>query len=184
MKINEFMEAVKKDKLTKIETMIEVKKYVPIIRKRQIAKEVFDSCITRNGNYIEVDSLAKYLSFTMMIIMEYTNLEFTVDENGVATSESIDEYDALCENGYIDTIIATFADDYARSLDVLNMYFKDNVDSVNSPEAILNRLSIDLVDNAATLTDKLVDSLQHFDDVAGKIDTKEIVKLFENFTKE
>lgn len=165
MKVNELLEVVKRDKTAKLAHVIEAKNYIPVTRKRQIAEEVFNASTTKNGNIIEVDSLAKYLSFTMVMIMEHTNIEFSTDEEGRATFDAIDEYDVLCREGLLNPILETFADDYKASLDVLNMYFKDNVDSVNSSEAILNRMAMDIVSYAETVTNKIIDSIDNIDAV-------------------
>ena len=65
-----------------------------------------------------------------------------------------------------------------------NMYFNDNISNVNSSEAILNRLSVDIIGNAADFTDKVVDSLQQLDKVIGGIDSKTIENVIASFTKQ
>lgn len=163
MKIKELVEIVKRDKTAKLSNILETKSYISVTRKHQIAKEVFNASTTKNGNIIEVDSLAKYLSFTMVMIMEHTNIEFDMDEKGMATFDAIEEYDVLCREGLLNPILDTFSDDYKTSLDVLNMYFKDNVESVNNAEAILNRMAMDIVGYAESITNKIIDSIDSID---------------------
>jgi hypothetical protein len=91
------------------------------------------------------------------MISEYTDLEFTVDENGSATAEAIAEYDALCESGLVDVVIGCFATDYARANEILNYVFKDNLAVTNTVEAVVGNL----VESAKSSMDSLVESLKN-----------------------
>ena len=144
MKINEFISEYNKNKKQaafNVAKLINAKTYVPVLRKRQLAELVYQNSISYENGLVKVDSLTKYLIFSMVIISEYTDLEFTVDENGKATAEAIAEYDSLCEAGLIDVVISCFAADYARANEILNYVFKDNLAVTNTVEAVIGSLS-------------------------------------------
>lgn len=115
MTIKNFIETVGKEKNKKMSVILETKKYLPIAEKRVLAQQVLDACVEDRDGVIFVDSMTKYLIFTMKVIGAYTNLEFEV----------LDDYDALCEADLLNTVIATFATEYARVNDILNMMLAD-----------------------------------------------------------
>ena len=95
------------------------------------------------------------------MLTKYTSLEFTVDENGAATEEAIKEYDALCENGLLNPIIAEFQEDYARANEIMNYVFQDNLAVNNTVEAVVGKAAgvvLGIVDNfAKALSNKVND---------------------------
>ena len=96
------------------------------------------------------------------MLTKYTELEFTVDENGAATEEAIKEYDALCENGLINKIIAEFAEDYARANEILNYVFQDNLAVNNTVEAVVGKAAnhvLNLLDGFAGILADKVDNM-------------------------
>lgn len=160
MKINEFIENFKKNSKSpafNVAKLLNVKTYIPVLRKRQLAELVYQNSISVENGLVKVDSLTKYLIFSMLMISEYTDLEFTVDENGSATAEAIAEYDALCEAGLVDVVIGCFAADYARANEILNYVFKDNLAVTNTVEAVVGNL----VENIKGSLDGIVNSLKN-----------------------
>lgn len=115
MTIKNFIETVGKEKNKKMSVILETKKYLPIAEKRVLAQQVLDACVEDKDGVIFVDSMTKYLIFTMKVIGAYTNLEFEV----------LDDYDALCEADLLNPVIETFATEYARVNDILNMMLAD-----------------------------------------------------------
>ena len=166
MKINEFISEYNKNKKNaafNVAKLINVKTYVPVLRKRQLAELVYQNSISYENGLVKVDSLTKYLIFSMLMISEYTDLEFTVDENGSATAEAIAEYDALCEAGLIDVVIGCFAVDYARANEILNYVFKDNLSVTNTVEAVVGSLSEQIGDSLDDLVMSLKNKIDNFD---------------------
>lgn len=161
MKIMEFIEAVKKNpnQASAICKKIVKTKYIPVLEKRQLAELVYSSSIEIENGLVKVDSLSKYLIFTLLMLTTYTELEFSVDANGAATEDAIREYDTLCENGLINKVIAEFAEDYARANEILNYVFQDNLAVNNTVEAVVGKASyrlLDIVDGFAnTLSNKV-----------------------------
>lgn len=143
MKIMEFIESVKKNpnQATAICKKLIKTRYIPVLEKRQLAELVYANSTEIENGIVKVDSLSKYLIFTLLMLTRYTDLEFSVDENGAATEDAIREYDALCENGLIDPIIAEFQEDYARANEIMNYVFKDNLAVSNTVEAVVGKVS-------------------------------------------
>lgn len=151
MKINEFIEAMSKENSAKrIGAIIETKKYLPIAEKRRIVETVIEACTEDDGGFIKVDSLDKYIMFTIAVISNYTNLEFGLD------GDFLSDYDRLCEAGLLDAVIATFDKEYARTNDILNMMLADKLQN-NSAEASL----ANIVDSVNNYMDKLVGTLNN-----------------------
>lgn len=149
MKINEFIDVMSKENSTKrISAILETKKYLPISEKRRIAEAVIEACTTDNNGFITVDSLDKYIMFTIAVISNYTNLEFGVD------GDYLSDYDGLCEVGLLDAVISTFDKEYARANEILNMMLSDKLQN-NSTESSFAVMT-NGVNNAL---DKLVNTL-------------------------
>jgi hypothetical protein len=163
MKIIEFIESVKKNPVqaNAVCAKIVKTKYIPVLEKRQLAELVYANSTEIENGVVKVDSLSKYLIFTLLMLTRYTDLEFSVDESGAATEEAIREYDALCENGLVNKIIAEFAEDYARANEIVNYVFQDNLAVNNTVEAVVGKLGdgiLKIVDGLANvLSDKIND---------------------------
>lgn len=163
MKINEFIEATKKNptQVSNVCKKIVKTKYIPVLEKRQLAELVYENSTSYENGVVKVDSLSKYLIFTLLMLTKYTDLEFAVDENGAATEDAIKEYDALCASGLINHIIAEFAEDYARSNEIMNYVFQDNLAVNNTTEAVVGKAAatlLNIVDGLAnTLSNKVTE---------------------------
>lgn len=164
MKVMEFIESVKKNpnQATAVCKKIIKTRYIPVLEKRQLAELVYENSIEVENGLVKVDSLSKYLIFTLLMLTRYTELEFAVDENGAATEEAIKEYDALCENGLINPIIAEFSEDYARANEIMNNVFQDNLAVANTVEAVVGKASgylLNIIDSFATTLESKVDEM-------------------------
>lgn len=161
MKIMEFIESIKKNpnQATAICKKLIKTRYIPVLEKRQLAELVYSNSTEIENGVIKVDSLSKYLIFTLLMLTKYTYLEFSVDEKGAATEEAIKEYDALCENGLLNPIIVEFQEDYARANEIMNYVFQDNLAVNNTVEAVIGKAAITLLnivdDFANTLSNKV-----------------------------
>lgn len=122
MRINELVEKYGQNERINIAKEIEAIPYISIMRKRQIAELVLDNCTYEVDGEIHIDSVERYLLFTIAVISAYTNLEFDY-EDGFA----IEDYDALCESGLLIKIIDCFKDDYASCQEILNMMTTDKL---------------------------------------------------------
>lgn len=123
MKIREFIEMYKANPRIDIAKKLEVIPYIGIEYKRELARLVLDNCISMVDGEIHIDSVERYLLFTISVIGMHTNLEFSYDDN--EDGSSIGDYDALCESGLLIKVIDTFKDDYASCQEILNMMTTD-----------------------------------------------------------
>lgn len=168
MKVNELITMAKNDNngVMNLSKVLSTKKYIPVMRKYEIAQLVFAASVKVNNGLIEVDSLKKYLNFTALMLAEYTNLEL---------DDFVADYDALCEAGLIDTIIGTFEEDYNRSLSVLNNLFSDEIANHNTIESVLAELSQNIADSIDSVAESMKEKIESFED--GNIDMSGIENI-------
>ena len=146
MKINEFISAYEAKKfmntkqgvderLEWIKKELEVKSYVPFAEKRELCRVVLDACCEKQDGLVKVDSVSRYIIFTISILSHYTKLEFSSDED--AEYDSLDEYDMLCEKHLLDIVLAVIGDEYTACNNMLNMMMDDIMTNNNTVEAVL-----------------------------------------------
>lgn len=107
--------------------------YLPFAEKRELCKDVLDACCTKKDGLVKVDSVMRYILFTISVISKYTNLEFNSDED----YDSLDEYDMLCESRLLNPILELIGDEYATCNNMLNMMMDDVIANNNTVEAVL-----------------------------------------------
>ena len=129
--------------------------YLPFAEKRELCKNVLDACCTKEDGLVKVDSITRYIIFTISVISKYTNLEFSSGEE----YDSLDEYDMLCEARVLNPILALIGDEYEACNNMLNMMMDDIVSNNNTVEAVIGRelgkLSDSLDDLISTFADKV-----------------------------
>ena len=166
MKINELVEMYEKNSRIDIAKQLEVIPYVGIEYKRELAKLVLDNCTSMIDGEIHIDSVERYLLFTISVIAMHTNLEFSYEDD--SKFSAIDDYDMLCKSGLLVKVIDTFKDDYASCQEILNMMTADRLQSNMTIEKKLYKffdvIEGMLADAVNNLTEKLdLDVLNNFD---------------------
>lgn len=166
MTIKEFVEAYKAkkfmntkqgidEKMEWIKDQIDVKKYIPFASKNEICEAVVDACCNKENGLIKIDSVSKYIIFTVSIISAYTTLEFSSDED----YDSLDGYDMLCESELLNPILALIGDEYTICNNMLNMMMDDVIANNNTVEAVfgyaLGKVSDSLDDLINTFVEKV-----------------------------
>lgn len=167
MTIKEFVDAYKAkrfmtvtksgvdEKIEYFKKELEIKEYIPFADKRELCKKVIDACCTKENGFVKVDSVTRYIIFTISVIAKYTNLEFSSGEE----YDSLDEYDMLCENGLLNPILAIIGDEYATCNNILNMMMEDVISNNNTVEAVfghaLCKVSDSLDDLIGAFADKV-----------------------------
>lgn len=121
------------EKVEYLKKELELKEYMSFADKRELCKAVIEACCTKEGGLIKVDSVTRYIIFTISIISKYTALEFNSGEE----YDSLDEYDMLCEAGLLNPILALIGDEYATCNNMLNMMVEDVITNNNTVEAML-----------------------------------------------
>lgn len=122
MKVKEFVEMYEKNSRIDIAKTVETEPYIGIMQKKQIAELVLENCTYEIDGEIHIDSVERYILFTITVISAHTNLEFDHENNA-----SIDDYDMLCKSGLLIKVIDTFKDDYASCQEILNMMTTDKL---------------------------------------------------------
>lgn len=115
-----------------IREKLEIKKYLPFEKKRELCAKVLDASCTQNGGIVEVDSVSRYILFTITMLAKYTNLEFESTDD----EDAIDQYDMLCQNGLINPILEIIVDEYTTCNNILNMMMTD-IDANNNNVAVV-----------------------------------------------
>ena len=144
-----------------IKKTLEVKEYVPFVEKRELCTYVLNACNTiDDSGLVKVDSVSRYLIFTISVISKYTNLEFSSGEDDV---DSIDEYDMLCQYNLLNNILDVIGAEYTSCNNVLNMMMSDIVANNNTVENVLAnamRKITDSVENVADTLSEKIESLE------------------------
>ena len=122
MKVKNFVEMYEKNSRIDIAKTVETEPYIEIVRKRQIAELVLEHCTYEVDDEIHIDSVERYILFTISVISAHTNLEFDHDNNA-----AVDDYDMLCKSGLLIKVIDTFKDDYVACQEILNMMTSDKL---------------------------------------------------------
>lgn len=172
MKIIDFVQGFKDKKImnTKVDTdavgkyikeILEVREYVPFVEKQSIAQIVLESCAHLRDGVISIDSIQKYIIFTITVLSTYTNLEFVGDET------DLDAYDMLCsyvvgDGTLLDAIIKTFEKEYVRCNDILNMMTSDLI-AENNIEKQIGKFLSGISDGLGTLVDTLKEKIENID---------------------
>jgi hypothetical protein len=101
MKILEFIEGYKNDKVINtqikpnavaeyLKEKLEIKNYVPFAEKRELCEKVLNACNTiKDNGLVEIDSVSRYILFTLSIIAKYTNFILKLTNTGVNPSSVI-----------------------------------------------------------------------------------------------
>lgn len=168
MKITELVEKIKTNKIQNTDYKphaiedflmenIEFKTYLPFVDKRELCANVLEAACTKNGSLVEVDSVSRYLFFTINMITTYTNLEFENTEE----RDQIDDYDLLCENDLLNPILGCIGAEYASCNNLLNMMMNDMNINNNNITVVFNNMAqklLNIVDNLETvIADKVED---------------------------
>lgn len=157
MKVKELVEKYKQNNRIDIAKTIEAVPYISIAIKKELAEQILDNCTEVVDGEVHIDSITKYLLFTISVIAVHTNLEFGIDaeDNEGAIADSVDAYDMLCETGLLVKIIDTFRDDYASCQEVLNMATTDRLQNNMTLEKKLFSLIDGIKDIVTNMADKI-----------------------------
>lgn len=136
---------------------LEVKDYLPFAEKRDLCASVINACNTRDDSgLIKVDSVSRYITFTIAIISQYTNLEFS---SGNEEFDSLDEYDMLCQHNLLNPILEVIGAEYATCNNLLNMMMDDIIANNNTVEAVIGNALSKVTNSINGLIDALADKV-------------------------
>lgn len=192
MKVTEFIENLKNAKVANtkmvpdavekyIKKELEVKDYVPFAEKRELCANVLNACNTKDDSgLVKVDSVSRYIIFTISIISKYTNLEFSSGEDGI---DSLDEYDMLCKNNLLNPILDTIESEYATCNNMLNMMMDDVVSNNNTVEAVMGAVLGKLGDSLDDFIAVLAEKVESMELDLSQIDIDKFKWLMDKFTE-
>ena len=147
---------------------LEVKDYLPFADKRELCANVLNACNTKDeSGFVKVDSVSRYIVFTISMISAYTNLEFS---SGDEEFDSLDEYDMLCQNKLLNPILEVIGDEYATCNNLLNMMMDDIIANNNTIEAMLGNALGKVIDSIDGLIDTLADKVDELNLDLSQID--------------
>jgi hypothetical protein len=165
-----------------IKKQLEAKNYLPFADKRELCKMVLDACCTKDeSGLVKVDSVSRYILFTISVISKYTNLEFSSDLD--AEYDSLDEYDMLCEANVLNIILAVLGDEYASCNNMLNMMLDDIIANNNTTEAVLGHALGKVSDSLDDLISALAEKVEKMELDLSQIDIDKFKGLIDLLPK-
>ena len=186
MKITEFIQGFKDERIQNskvnpnsvseyIKKVLEVKDYIPFVEKQSVAQIVLESCAHISDGIITIDSVQKYIIFTITVLATYTNLEFNGDET------DLDAYDLLCaytvgDETLLDAIIKTFEKEYSRCNDILNMMTVDLM-AENNIEKQVGKFLSGLSKNIENLGDLFINNMSNIPESLSQLDIDKLADV-------
>lgn len=162
-----------------IREKLEVKTYLPFIEKRDLCAKVLEASCKNNGGIVEVDSVSRYLMFTIAMLTNYTNLTFENTEG----SDPIDQYDMLCQSGLLNPILDCIGAEYSVCNEMLNMMMADINANQNNMAAVLNTAAQKLLDIVGEFADVLKDKVEDWELDLSQLDINKYLPLLEKLGK-
>lgn len=160
---------------------LEVKDYVPFAEKRDLCARVLEACNTKDDSgLVKVDSISRYILFTIAIISKYTNLEFSSDEEEI---DPLDEYDMLCQNNLLNPILDIIGGEYVTCNNMLNMMMDDIVSNNNTVENVVGTVLGKFSDSLDKLVSALANKVESMDLDLSQIDIDKYSGLIEKLTQ-
>jgi hypothetical protein len=163
-----------------LKNTLEIKDYVPFAEKRELCANVLNACNQKTSNgLVKVDSVSRYIVFTLSVISKYTNLEFSSGED--SEFDSLDEYDMLCQAGLLNPILEVIGDEYATCNNILNMMMDDIVANNNTVENVVANVLGKVGKSVDGLIDVLADKVEDLELDLSQIDINKYKGLIEMF---
>ena len=162
-----------------IRNTLEIKPYLPFVEKREMCAKVLDGSCRYVGGIVEMDSVSRYLLFTMSIISKYTNLEFENTDD----LDEIDQYDMLCQSGLLNEILSVIGGEYETCNNILNMMMADLDTNNNNVAAVVNNALQELVGYVGNLASVLSDKVKDMQLDLNQIDIDKIMGVIDKLPK-
>ena len=158
---------------------LEVKTYLPFAEKRDLCERVLNACNTvDDSGLVKVDSVSRYIVFTISIISQYTNIEFSSGDEDI---DSLDEYDMLCESRLLNPILEVIGEEYATCNNMLNMMMDDIISNNNTIENVVGFVLGKISDSADNLIVALANKVESMELDLNQIDIEKYAGLINQF---
>ena len=165
-----------------IKQELDVQDYIPFAEKRELCEKVLNACNTYDDNgLVKVDSVSRYILFTIAVISKYTNLKFSSGKDGGI--DSLDEYDMLCQEDLLNPILEVIGEEYATCNNILNMMMADIVSNHNTVENVIGHALGRVSDSVDGLIGVLADKVKNMELNLDQIDIDKYKGLLELLPK-
>lgn len=165
-----------------LKTQLEIRDYVPFAEKRDLCERVLNSCNTKDRNgLVKVDSVSRYILFTIGIISKYTNLEFSSGKD--TEFDSLDEYDMLCQADLLNPILDVIGEEYTTCNNILNMMMADVVANNNTVENVVGHTLGKISKSVDGLIGVLAEKVENMELDLNQIDIDKYKGLIEMFAR-
>lgn len=171
-KVNEkgYMPVVVDQQKAKLKKDLDVKDYLSIKEKKELISDIIDTTILYENGVYKFNGIDQYVTYTMMCIGAYTNLELSDDLE--------EDYDALCRAGVLTKVISTFEDEYQSVLTLLQLQC-DYILADNSVTVKVNKFLDSILTIIDRLTSSLSESVDKFDISRINVNEDDIKKIQE-----
>ena len=193
MKVTEFIDGFHNKKIMNtviapnavaeyIKKELKVQDYIPFAEKRELCENVLNACnIYDDNGLVIVDSVSRYILFTVAVISKYTELEFSSGKDG--ESDSIDDYDMLCQENLLNPILEVIGEEYMTCNNILNMMMSDIVANHNTVESVLGNALGKVVTSIDGLINVLAEKVGSMELDLSQIDIDKYKGLIDLFTQ-
>ena len=149
--------------------------------KRELCANVLNACnIKEDNGLVKIDSVSRYIIFTISIISKYTNLEFSSGEDEI---DSLDEYDMLCQANLLNPILDVIGAEYATCNNILNMMMDDIIANNNTVENVVGTILEELNGSVDYFITVLANKVESMELDLNQIDINKYKGLFNLFTQ-
>lgn len=162
-----------------IRSKLEIKNYLPFVEKREMCETVLEASCTKNGVIIEVDSVSRYILFTISVLTKYTNLTFENTDD----VDAIDQYDMICQNGLLNPIFGCIAGEYEACNNILNMMMADIDANNNNVAVVFDKALKQVLGSVDKLVVSLSDKVDELELDLSQIDIDKIMGVIDKLPK-
>jgi hypothetical protein len=153
--------------------------YLPFVEKREMCETVLEASCTKNGAIIEVDSVSRYILFTISVLSKYTNLTFENTDG----EDAIDQYDMLCQSGLLNYILGAITGEYEVCNNILNMMMADIDANNNNVAAVFDKALQNVLGSVDKLVGALANKVEDWELDLNQIDIDKIMGVINKFPK-
>ena len=154
-----------------IRSLLEIRSYVPFVEKREMCATVLAGACKNVGSIVEVDSVSRYLLFTISIISKYTNLTFENTDD----LDAIDQYDMLCQSGLLNEILNVIGGEYEVCNNLLNLMMADIDANNNNVATVFDKALQEILSYVGNFADALSDKVENLELDLSQIDIDKIM---------
>lgn len=177
MTVLELVNKMKEDNNFDVISAINIKKYLPINKKREVIDLAIAHCSEYEDGNLFLNGVELYIMFHIKFVEAYTDIK--------VTDKYYDDYDALTESGLLDIVINAAWQEYDRMNEMLILQ-REYALAQNSLEAQVGRFLGDLAYQFGKFVDNIGDRISelNLDDMnVNQDDVNKIVQFVDKIKK-